>query len=231
MPPILVKSLPTPVTSTAATAAADSTSPAVLQVKLLGRVEDLTRELVEKDKKLEEKEISITQAKSKKDSVKKERDEMKEKLKQNEERNTALQKQKESLEQELKSQDVELKLLENAQHDSRWQREVDHLHEMIGEKKKRIKMLKEQLVKVEQNLQSEKAVSQDLRSKVSCLESELRQKTDEVHHHEMEVIKMKYELKEQRHELDQLTQLRAANSSQKALLEEIQVSNHIKYKY
>ena len=60
---------------------------------------------------------------------------------------------------------------------------------------------------MERELLSEKAVSQDLKSKVSCLESKLRQKTDDVHHHKMEVIRMKYELKEQRHELDQLTQL------------------------
>lgn len=223
VPPTLVKSPPTPTASVAPTVAAESSH----TLLLLGRVEDLTKELVEKEKKLEEKEIYITQAKSKKCAIKKERDEMKRKLELNQERIVTLQNQKESMEHELKCQAVELKLLENAQDDTRWRREFDHLHEMIGEKKMRIQMLNEQVIKIEQNLHSEKTVTDELRSKVFHLESELRQKVSEVHCYEMEVMKTKYELKEQRQELDQLTQLRAANSSQRELLQEVQVGNHI----
>ena len=51
----------------------------------------------------------------------------------------------------------------------------------------------------------------------------MREKTAEVHGHEMEVMKIKYELKDQRSELDQLNQLRAANSTQKELLQEFEV--------
>lgn len=95
--------------------------------------------------------------------------------------------------------------------------------EMIEEKKKKIEMLKEQLSSVNHLLDSEKAMTLELIKKVDCLESELCEKTAEAHSHEMEVVKMQSELEVQRRELEQLNQLRAANSTQKEHLHEIQV--------
>ena len=169
----------------------------------------------------------ISESKSRKEAVNKEHDEVKLLLKINEEKNFELQKQKTSLEQELKSQSVELKLLESAQHDTKWQSEIQHLQEMIAEKKEKIEMLREQLNKVEHDLHSEKKTTDDLRSQVSHLESELREKAAELHGYEIEVMRTKFELKEQRHELDQLNQLQAANSTQKALFKEIEVRGSI----
>ena len=216
VPSILVAP-PTPIASApAAAAAAEPSSPPPVQEELLGRVESLRRELEEKDKRLEEKEKSISKAKSKKEDIKKERDEMKVKLMFNEEKSSKLQQEKESLEQKLKSHSEKLQLLESS-HDV-------NLQEIIREKKEKIEKLEKKLAKVKQDLKLEKTVNQDLRSRVSQLESELRQKMGELHSHEIDAIKTKHELEEQRRKLDQLNQLQAANSSQKSLLQEIQVS-------
>ena len=222
VPPTLVKAPPIPVRSVSTN---EPSSPTPVQEELCGKVEELRRSLEEKDTELEDKERAIKESNSRKQAVTKERDLVALKLKLNIEKNAELQMEKKSLEQELQSQGVELKLLESARHDSKWQGEVevDHLQEMIEEKKERIKELKDRLKSVEADLQSERVLSRDLKDKVSLLEREVREKTAEVHRHEMEVMKMKYELKDQRSELDQLNQLRAANSTQKELLQEFEV--------
>ena len=220
VPPTLVKAPPTPVRSVTSN---EPSSPTPVQEELCGKVEELRRSLEEKDTELEDKERAIKKSNSRKEAVTKERDLVALKLKLNIEKNAELQMEKKSLEQELQSQGVELKLLESARHDSKWQCEVGHLQEMIEEKKERIKDLKDRLKSVEADLQSERVLSRDLKDKVSFLEREVREKTAEVHGHEMEVMKIKYELKDQRSELDQLNQLRAANSTQKELLQEFEV--------
>ena len=220
VPPTLVKAPPTPVRSVSTN---EPSSPTPVQEELCGKVEELRRSLEEKDTELEDKVRAIKESNSRKKAVTKERDLVTLKLKLNIEKNAELQMEKKSLEQELQSQGVELKLLESARHDSKWQGEVGHLQEMIEEKKERIKELKDRLKSVEADLQSERVLSRDLKDKVSLLEREVREKTAEVHRHEMEVMKMKYELKDQRSELDQLNQLRAANSTQKELLQEFEV--------
>ena len=220
VPPTLVKAPPIPVRSVSTN---EPSSPTPVQEELCGKVEELRRSLEEKDTELEDKERAIKESNSRKQAVTKERDLVALKLKLNIEKNAELQMEKKSLEQELQSQGVELKLLESARHDSKWQGEVGHLQEMIEEKKERIEELKDRLKSVEADLQSERVLSRDLKDKVSLLEREVREKTAEVHRHEMEVMKMKYELKDQRSELDQLNQLRAANSTQKELLQEFEV--------
>ena len=217
---MLVKSPPIPVGSTQMNERSFSTP---VQEELRRKVEELRRRLEEKDTEMEHKARMIRGSNSRKEAVTKERDLVTLKLKLNEEKNVELQKEKKSLEQELLSQGVELKLLESAQHDSKWKGEVDHLQEMIEEKVEKIQLLRERLKTVNTDLQSERVMSHDLKDKVSRLEMEVREKIAEVHVHEMEVMKMKYELKDQRSELDQLNQLRSANSSQKELLKEFQV--------
>lgn len=196
------------------------------ELRILGRVESLSRELGEKDRKLEEKETSLAKSKSTKEALRKERDEMKLKLMINEEKSSILQKEKETLEQKLKSQSETLQLLERPHDAMLQQHDVHHLQEVpiIRRKKEKIEKLRKKLAKVKQELESEKAVTQDLRNKVSQLENELRQKMAEAHSYEIDVLKTKYELEGQRHELDQLNQLQVANSNQKTLLQEVQVS-------
>ena len=217
VPPTLVKAQPTPVRSVSTN---EPSSPTPVQEELCGKVEELRRSLEEKDTELEDKERAIKELNSRKQAVTKQRDLVALKLKQSIEKNAELQMEKKSLEQELQSQG---ELLESARHDSKWQGEVCHLQEMIEEKKERIKELKDRLKSVDADLQSERVLSRDLKDKVSLLEREVREKTAEVHRHELEVMKMKYELKYQRSELDQLNQLRAANSTQKELFQELEV--------
>ena len=214
VPPTLVKTPPTLVRSTSVN---EPCTPIPVQEELCGKVEQLRRMLEEKDTELEDKKKIIRESNSKEEALIKQRDLVTFILKQNVVKSIELHKKKKSLEQELKSQGMELKHLESAQHDSKWQ------SEMIEEKKEMIKQLKERLKSVEADLQSERVISRDLKDKVFRIERELQEKTAEMHGYEMEVLKLKYELSDQRSELDQLNQLRAANSTHKELVQEFQV--------
>lgn len=220
VPPVLVKTPPTTVVSASAE---EPSSATLVQEELLGKIDVLTKKLEEKDSELEQKEKLIKKSISRKRTLTKERDKMVWELELNNRKNLQLEQERHHLEQELKSQNVELKLLEGAQHDTKWQSEIHHLQEMIEEKKKKIEMLKDQLSSVKHLLDSERAMTLELRNKVDSLESELREKITEAHSHEMEVVKMQSELKVQRYELEQLNQLQAANSTQKEHIQEIQV--------
>ena len=215
-----VKSPPAPIYSIQTNEPSFSTQ---LQEELHGKVEELRRRLGEKDTEMEDKERTIRESNSRKETMSKEQDLLTLELKLNEEKNVKLQKEKKKLERKLQSKGVELRLLESAQYDSKWKGEVGHLQEMIEEKVEKIKFLRERLKTVEKDLESERVISRDLNNKMSCLEMEVREKTAEVHRREIEVMKMKYEIKDLRSELDQLKQLRSANSSQEELLKEFQV--------
>ena len=189
-----------------------------LQQELSGKVEKLRTAVETKDRELAVKNLALKEARRQQGAVHKKLAQIRNTIGQTQAKTMSLIQQKIEVEKQIQLREQELQFLRTGH-----QKDSEQLQSIIQNREEEVRELRHRLRTVENELASEKKVTQDLRDKLLQTTAELAEKSALAREREKVIGVFKFQLEGERQRVDQLLMQLTGAGTSKDYIREIEV--------
>ena len=189
-----------------------------LQQELSGKVEKLRTEVETKDRELAVKNLALKEARRQQGAVHKKLAQIRNTIGQTQAKTMSLIQQKIEVEKQIQLREQELQFLRTGH-----QKDSEQLQSIIQNREEEVRELRHRLRTVENELASEKKVTQDLRDKLLQTTAELAVKSALAQEREKVIGVFKFQLEGERQRVDQLLMQLTGAGTSKDYIRDIEV--------